>query len=714
MAGSKNNESHLGQGGTLAIDVRRFFQTGFERAGLLLMVVVAVALYGYMQSMKVKSVFTARASLRVVNESESSVEDVMGFRRAMMMQQPKELNTFAQSVSQREFLAELVDRHQLHLDPRFVGSSTNSMSSEQAVDNLQRMLRSDIRLNTLFLDVYATHSLPEVAQFVATTVAEEFVAFNLRRRVTAAKDLSKYLVTEAEQLKTKLEKADRAILDYKKQNDTVSFEDQKNSVSEEVNLLNQQYLQSKAERVQLESDLAEIRRLKDDVKTISRLPSVQSAPPVLQAKRLVTEQEGKVGALERVFKPKYPKLIDAKRELIDRRAVLDQAILEAVEFVDAAYSTESAREVSLQTALKETEKEALRVQELAIQYDIMVRDRNTDQAVYEAILRRIREAGMTDDFKRSRIELVESASLPASPSNAGVKARVSLYAIAGLCLACCMLLVFYFMDSSIKTVDEAEAYFGVPVLGAVPAGSGKNGSGSRRIMEYEPNSTCAEAFRSLRASIELLGPLEEKKLVAFTSADPGEGKSFACSNYAIAAAVQGRRTLLLDLDLRRPTVMESWEMDPECLGVSNVLRGDKTLDEAIQESPIESLSILPAGPLLPNPAEQLAGQRAKAMIAELRDRFDLVVVDTAPINAVADTLSVLPLVDVAAVVVKSGKTPRKGVARCLEMIARAGTKVDGTILNFLPVQAGYGYYYYYRSRDSYAADGVYGSKKKNA
>ena len=714
MANSTGKQFSRHEATPIAVDLRRFFHTAFERSGLLLLVVAGTLALGYYQSANVTPVYRSNAVLQIVDDFEDSIEDVMQLRRLMSRNRPDELNTIAQSITHQEFLKEVVEARQWHLNPEFSGATTNQVSVDAMAAMLQGIVQPVVRYDTFFLDVFATHPNPEVAQKIATGVAEAFSKYHLRRRIESAKEVSGYLVKEAEDLKLKIETADREILAYKKENNTVSFEDQKNNVAEEVNVLNQQYLQAKSQRVQLESDLAEIKRLGTNSTEIAKLPSVQSAETVAKAKQLLSDQVAKVAALERVFKAKYPKLIDAKRELADRQVALGDAILEAAEYVEAAYGAELARETSLQRALQETEQEALRIQDLAIHYDILLRDRNTDQAVYESILRRIREAGMTEDFKKGRIEFVEAAALPKGPANPGVKARLIIYAVVGGVLAGCLLLVFYLMDSSIKTVDEAEAYFGVPVLGAIPAGDTKGKADSRRIMEKEPQSRCAEAFRSLRTSIALLGPAEERKLIAFTSADPGEGKSFACSNLAIAEAVQGRRTVLVDLDLRRPTVTDSWDIDRDVPGVTNVLRGEKNLDEVIRPTGVDSLSLLSAGPLVPNPAEQLASPRTKEMIEELTSRFDLVMLDTAPVNAVSDTLSLLPHVDVVAVIVKSGKTPRKGVARCIEMISRAGIKVDGTVLNFLPTQAGYGYYYYYQSRDAYGAEGVYGSGEKTS
>ncbi len=696
------------------IDFRRLLQKGIENIGIVLAVILVFVAHGAYKALQVNPVFTSMATLEVIVDDTDTVEGVMqrGGRASFRSMNPRSMNTLAQSVQQYEFLQEVVENRKLHLDPIVIGSRTNQLSVEDCTVMLRGAVDANIRLNTMFLDVFATHRDRAVAELFANAVALEFVEYRKRMRGDAAKDVSAILVVEAQELKDRIKQADLEIQRYKREYQTVSFEDQQSNVLKEVTGLNTQVLSAKTERLQLGADLAEIKKIGEDVERLEQLPSIQQDEAYSDAKTKLADQEALVATLSRTFKPKYPKLIVANRELEDQRLALKEAVLDAAGRIDGAHKNAQAREEGLVTALREAEKRALDLQDLAIQYNSLVRDKKTDEAIYDSVLLRIKEAGISADNKGSQVQLAETASIPGAPSGGSRSMRVVVSTVFGCVLAFAIVLFFYFSDSSLKTVDETESYLRLPVLGAVPKEKGKSSERFRRVVAESPQSKVSEAFRSLRTAVQLLGPESDRKIVAFTSADPGEGKSFTCSNYAISEALQGKKTLLVDLDLRRPTVNVSWDLPADGKGVTNFLLAEAGLEDLVQASSVDGLDLLAAGPLVPNPAEQLAGPRTELLIAEAAKKYDRVVIDTAPVNAVSDTLTLLRFVQVAAVVVRAGKTPRKGIRRCVEMIERAGVKLAGSVLNFLPTRAGLGYYYYYQPKDGYTSKGVYGVENR--
>ena len=550
-----------------------------------------------------------------------------------------EINTIADEVEHYEFLRSVVEGHQLHVDAGFLGGATNSMSVEAATTYLGAIVSSENRFSTLLVDVSATHTDAHVAQRLASIVARDFVDFRLKQRVNSAKDVNKYLINEADELKTRIEAAEREIQAYKKTHSTVSFDDIQGQGVDEVGVISAEYMLAKKGRLQLEADLAQIRLLGSDISRIALLPSIQKDSSVEEMKQRIAEQQAEVSKLERIFKPKYPKLIQANLLLSDIESAFEKLIGDVSNSVAIAHQVAVDREQSLLVAVKEAEASALLTQDLAIPYNILVRDRNTDNAIYESVLRRIKEAGLSEDFKDNLVQFVDAARVPQKPSGGNWVVTLMAFVVVAIVLSFVIVVGFYLADSSIKTVDECEAYLGVPVIGSVPMNPDRVDAQSRRVALSAPHSKCSEAFRSLRTSIRLLGPESERKIVVFTSADPGEGKSFACSNYAITEAQQGKRTLLIDLDLRRPTIGKSWELKEDSPGVTSILVEGASLDSVVQKGPIEKLYFLTAGPLVPNPAEQLGGERALQLIEEAGREFDRIVIDTAPVNAVSDTLS---------------------------------------------------------------------------
>jgi capsular exopolysaccharide synthesis family protein len=270
------------------------------------------------------------------------------------------------------------------------------------------------------------------------------------------------------------------------------------------------------------------------------------------------------------------------------------------------------------------------------------------------------------------------------------------------------------LDTTIKSVDHAERLLGLPVLGAVPKNKLVKDGKSRLFMSEDPQSLCAEAFRSLRASLGLLGREEERKIVLFTSAVPSEGKSFCCVNYAVAHAQQGKRTLVVDFDLRKPSLAETFGVNGDLPGVTDVMLGKEPLDRCVQETRFDNLFLLTAGRMVPNPAELMSGPWAKQLIHEAAGKYDQVVLDNAPVNAVSDALLIVKEAQTVCLVMHAKKTSSRVVLRALEMLRRAGGRPSGVVLNFLPESAGSGYYYYYSGNKYYGNKGVYGSTSTRA
>jgi len=315
--------------------------------------------------------------------------------------------------------------------------------------------------------------------------------------------------------------------------------------------------------------------------------------------------------------------------------------------------------------------------------------------------------------------------------------------LAGLALGLGFVYITDLFDRSIKTVDQAETTLHLPVLAAIPE-IGKEDSVTELNPEVPPGSDCyrlvaeapegpaAESFRNLRASLSLLGPETERKVFLFTSAVPNEGKSFSSANYSLALAQQGYRVLLIDGDLRRPSLQKIFRLEAILDGGHNMLTGvvDCLVGAAKLETSVRTvsagrieleanekltatggrLSILTGGRRAPNPAELLSGPSFGKLVEEAARLFDRVVIDSAPVLAVSDTLLMTPLVQTVCVVVRAGHTPRNAVQRALGMLTGAGGPPAGVLLNRLPRSRGTGYYYYYASPGYGKGEGAYGRR----
>ena len=345
--------------------------------------------------------------------------------------------------------------------------------------------------------------------------------------------------------------------------------------------------------------------------------------------------------------------------------------------------------------------------------------------------------------------MIEHSPLPQSPVSPRPTRTIFLGLLGGLAVGLAFIFGADALDRSIKTVDQAENTLGLPVFAAVPETTDEGpvsrlkrksrrafGSSNYRVVVETPESPAAEAFRNLRAALALLGPEVERKVSLFTSAVPNEGKSFTSANYSLALAQQGYRVLLIDGDLRRPNMHKIFRFpnarnnsdEDSAPGVTDCLVGEADVASAARQIPageiqlvdesIEGtenilaatggqLFVLAGGRRAPNPAEILAGPFFGQLIAKAATLFDRVVIDSAPILAVSDTLLMMPHVQTVCIVVRAAKTPRPAVRRAITLLAKSGIRPAGLVLNRLRRGRGVGYYYYYASHGYGKEEGAY-------
>jgi capsular exopolysaccharide synthesis family protein len=501
---------------------------------------------------------------------------------------------------------------------------------------------------------------------------------------------SEFLIDEAQRLKAKLEKSEQALQSYKEQTQAVSLEDRQNITVEKLKDLNQRVTEAKTERLRLESDRADVEKFRGDNERLGSVSSVAANPALLDFKRNIAAQEAGIAALRERYRAKNPKLIQAQNQLDNLLARLPAEIARAADAVVTSYAASKSTEEKFEQALREQEQAALSLNKLSIPYNVLAREVESDRALYESVIKRMKETDVTRGLEQNSVRIVENAALPKVPIRPD-KIRIVLLALAGG-LAAGLGLSFGLnaIDSSFKTVDKVESVLGLPILGAIP-----RTIGDTPLVFTDARSAGAEAFRSLRTSLSLIGKPDNRKVTLFTSAVPGEGKSFCAINHAISLARLGLRTLLIDADLRMPSIGAALLGKGAVPGLSDLLAGQAALDQAIHPAQEEHLFILPAGSRAPNPTELLDRSDFGALIAQSARQFDRIVIDTAPLNAVSDTMLLVEHAQSVCLVVRAGSTSRKAVLRASASLIAAGHRPVGVILNRLSARSGVGYYYHY-------------------
>ena len=781
------------------LDFLRLWHAVVERIWIVVLCVVAglILAIGYLA--RTPKLYQGHIVLEVQFQEPSLVssDESAARMRSMFLASQEALRTIEQNLVNRTLLARVVRAESLADDGgrallgRSVspGDSTQSASKtiaspadklEETIDvsanftpleealggAMTGMVKPVIRRGTRLIDLFVTNRDPVMAQRLSESVGREYIRYSIAQRSAYSQNALRYLLEEEERLKANLQRSEAAVAEYKEKTPDAlqlgggaaatgsqagagSSGGRGGLVEDKLQELTSKLTATKADRVRIDNELKQIEGIGDNVDALLAIPSIASAQTVVDRRRDVSQLEAAVATLAQRYKDKHPKMVAARAALKEGKDALRRAVLDQPNVLQNLLEQAQATESSLQTAVQEQEKAALALNKAAIGYQQLARQAETDRALYESVLRQIKQTDISKDVKMTAVSVVEHSPLSRAPVSPSTSKTIVLGFLGGLAAGLAFIFGADAIDRSVKTVDQAESTFGLPVLAAVPETKdeakaakprrAREGTSAYRVISDVPEGPAAEAFRNLRAALALLGPENERKISLFTSAVPNEGKSFTSTNYAVALAQQGYRVLLIDGDLRRPSLHKvfgttgKWKTNTsytEAPGFVDCLIGGAKLESAPRPISAEEIDIvgeaiamrgkmhtatggqlylLAGGHRAPNPAEILSGPSFAKLIAEAGKLFDRVVLDSAPVLAVSDTLLMAPYVQTICVIIRARKTPRPAVQRALSLISATGTRPAGLILNRLPQSRGYGYYYYYASPGYGKGEGSYSS-----
>jgi len=769
-------------------DFRHLWHTVLEKLWILILCVIAGLFLALGYLARTPKLYQGHIVLEVDVQEPTLVraEDGASRMRSMFLASQDALRTIEQNLTNRTLLARVIRSEGLAEDdgkallgitkgtapaPKKETGTMKSATAETALSQteqalggaLSTMVKPVVRRGTRLIDLYVVNQDPALAQRLAEAVGREYIRSSIERRSNFAEDTLRYLLEEEERLKANLQKSEAAVAEYKaKTPDALQLGGGANSntgqntgsrgaVEDKLQELNTKATVAKTERMRLEGELAQIEQAGDNLEALLAVPSIAAAPAVVERRRDVAQVEAALATLSQRYKEKHPRMMAARAALNETRSALKATVLQQPAVLKNAIEQARATENSLRSAASDQEKAALALNKAAIGYQELARQADTDRALYESVLRQIKETDLTKGTKANAVSVIEHSPLPGAPVSPNPMKTIALGLLGGIAIGLATIFGMNALDRSVKTVDQAETTFGLPVLAAIPEVSPSESKGSQptdpappgtssyRLVAEAPEGAAAEGFRNLRAALSLLGPEAERKIFLFTSALPNEGKSFTSANYALSLAQQGHRVLLIDGDLRRPSLHKIFRhfgpeesqpagVDQEEMGIVDYLVGDVTLAEAVRvvsardvdiigtSSPSSGstvtatggqLSVLSGGRRAPNPAELLSGHSFAELVAEAAGSYDRVVIDSAPVLAVSDTLLMTPHVQSVCMVVRVKRTPRNAVQRANLLLGGTGSRPAGVILNRLPRNRGTDYYYYYASHGYGAGEGSY-------
>jgi len=779
--------------GLQVFDFRRYWHSFLERSWIVAICVLAGLFLALNNLARTPKLYQAHTVLEVEADEPSFIptNDATTRTRSAFLASGEALRTIEQNLTNQTLLARVVRSEGLALDggrafsgqsiradknssptatePSQIGNKTNARGVttytplEQALAGaMVGMVHPSVRRGTRLIDLYVTHFDPAMAQRLVEAVGREYIRNSIERRASSSEEALRYLLEEEERLKKNLQKSEAAANEYKAQNPdalqlgggTAATGSQGAGgakgglVEDNLQDINTKLAGARTDQIRLEGQLQQVEQTGNNIDALLALPVISAAPMVADARAKIIQIEAGITTLALRYKDKHPRMMAAKASLAEAKDKLRQAVLAQPQILRNTIDQTKTTQVNLQQALQAQQGVAVNLNRTAIGYQELARQAETDRALYESVLRQIKDTNLTKDVKANAVSVIEHAALPSFPSSPRPSRTIMLNLLGGLAVGLVLVFGIDALDRSIKTVDQAESTLGLPVFAAVPDTSDEGlisrlkrrtkalRNSNYRVVVETPESPAAEAFRNLRAALSLLGPEAERKVSLFTSAVPSEGKSFTSANYSLALAQQGYRVLLIDGDLRRPNMHKIFRLptgrnnsdEDSAPGVTDCLVGQADIASAARQIPageiqlvdesIEltenilaatggQLFVLGGGRRAPNPAEILAGPFFGQLVAKAATLFDRVVIDSAPILAVSDTLLMMPHVQTVCIVVRAAKTPRAAVRRAITLLAKSGIRPAGLILNRLRRSRGVGYYYYYASHGYGKEEGAY-------
>jgi succinoglycan biosynthesis transport protein ExoP len=612
------------------------------------------------------------------------------------------LKTIEFNLARRELLRRVVAELKLTANDVDL-PPTQEWTEADITDALAGAIAVNLLRGTRLIGITVQNTRPERAAELANTLVAEYGRALFEERSSSSMEANSFLVRESERLKAKLEASEQALQQYKEQSNAVSLEQSQNIIVAQLKELNGKLTDARGERLKLESASA---RLNEEgsvpLDQLLAISQIANAPQVVEQQRQLAAMQAEVARLEGRYLELHPKLIQAKGQLTQTRENLRLAATEAAKSLVALAEAARETEAKYESALVEQEKKALDLNRLSIRYNVLAREVAADTAMFDSVMKRLQETDITKFVDPEIIQVVGPAAVPRIPVKPRKKLILGGALAAGLLLGALVALGLWALDSSFRTVDEVETQLGVPVLTTVSLLQGtrsRNRSKWRRkITEASRQPAVAESFRTLRTALALQEPATRTYLI--TSSIPGEGKSFSAANHALALARGGASTLLIDADLRLPVIEQLFSPTKKpapggSSGLAEVLDGSAKLQEVVQTTEVPHLFILSSGRLRADPGQLFLSPALPALLEAARAAYEYIVIDSAPIHAVADTLILARQPVSVCLVVMSGLAPRKTVSRALQMLVDSGARVAGVILNGVPENGEY--YYHYRT-----------------
>lgn len=574
-------------------------------------------------------------------------------------------------------------------------ADNESRAKSRALDTfLDALTVSPVR-DSRIVDVTFSSPDPSLSAAVANTLAGAYIEQELAFRHESSQEATHWLWERLEDQRQEVETAELAMQRYRESKKSVSLDDHQNVIGQELADLNEAATRAATERIAKEARFRELVSLQGDAEALGRFPDIVGNAYVQEQRLRLAELRREEFKLAEDLGDLHPDLISIRSTIRDTEVGLRVEIAKIVDSVRTEFEIARNLEAQLHEALQQQTDEALALDRAGIEYGVLTRDAESARRVYESLLQRADEMGISSELQTTNIRIVDEAETPLHPSRPR-RGRTVLFGIMlGLFGSIGLVFLAEHLDDRLRTPEEVKRLLGRPCLGMLPESELVGSDGRLRIGSDAPDQFAA-AVRVICTSVIFSSASDGCRTVVITSPEPGDGKSIMSCNLALALAQTGSRTLLVDADLIRSHQHVLWRQDVTP-GLTDLLAEQADENGVIRESGVDRLWLMTSGTKTPNSTALMASNRFASLLSKLRDRFDWIVLDTPPTLPVTDATICAHLANQVVFVVDAESTSHRAAAAALERLEQSGTSISGIVLNRVGLNS-HPYYYsaYYR------------------